>query len=197
MQYKKKEVSERILQAGRDEYAEKGFRAGNISVIAANSGVPVGNLYRYFDGKMGLLTAIVRPAYTQIPKIINELAKYDAGDVTVEQMALLLTQKLLEVFDKYGRDILILADKCASTRYEDFLDKLIVQCDELILKKLFTDPNESDLFFSGIISRSFINSVFDILRKNLSREEMEKMLRRLLIFYFAGIKDRLNGGSNE
>lgn len=63
MQYKKKEVSERILQAGRDEYAEKGFRAGNISVIAANSGVPVGNLYRYFDGKMGLLTAIVRPAY--------------------------------------------------------------------------------------------------------------------------------------
>ena len=46
MQYKKKDINDRILEAGRDEYFAKGFRAGNISAIAANSGVPVGNLYR-------------------------------------------------------------------------------------------------------------------------------------------------------
>lgn len=197
MQYKKKEISERILQAGRAEYAEKGYRAGNISVIAANSGVPVGNLYRYYDGKMGLLNAIVRPAYTQIPKIINELAKYDGGDVTIEQMALMLTQKLLEVFDKYGQDILILVDKCASTRYEDFFEKLIGQCNDLIVKKLFPSPDESDLMMSQIISKSFMNAIFDILRNALSREDMEVMINRLLIFYFADIKSRIKGGRNE
>ena len=45
MQYKKKEISERILQAGRKEYVEKGYRGGNISTIAEQAGVPVGNLW--------------------------------------------------------------------------------------------------------------------------------------------------------
>lgn len=198
MQYKKKEISEKILQAGRQEYAEKGYRAGNISVIAANSGVPVGNLYRYFDGKMGLLNAIVKPAYTQIPKIINELGGYDHdGDVSIEQMALLLTTKLLEVFEKYGSDILILVDKCASTRYEDFFEKLIGQCNDLLLKKLFPEPDENDVLMSQILSKSFMNSIFDILRQGLERSEMEIMINRLLIFYFADIKNRIKGGVHE
>ena len=60
MQYKKEAVRERILEAARTEYLERGFRGGNISAIAERAGVPVGNLYRYFDGKNGVLDAIVK-----------------------------------------------------------------------------------------------------------------------------------------
>ncbi len=195
MQYKKKEINEKILAAGRKEYFEKGYRGGNISVIAANAGVPVGNLYRYYDGKMGLLTAIVKPAYTQVPKIIDEL--FSTSDRDAKNSARLLTGKLSELFEKYGEDILILVDKCASTRYEDFFDKLIDKCDAQLLKNFFENPSESDLLFCHTVVRSFITSVFDVLRKDMSKEEKEALLERLLLFYFADIEQRIKGEPNE
>ena len=73
MQYKKESVREKILEAARKEYRRKGFRGGNISTIAENAGVPVGNLYRYFQGKTGVLDAIVKPAYDALPKLMAEL----------------------------------------------------------------------------------------------------------------------------
>lgn len=190
MQYKKKEISERILQAGRKEYVEKGYRGGNISTIAEQAGVPVGNLYRYYDGKMGLLTAIVRPAYTRIPKLIDEL--FNVADRDAGKSARLVTERLLGIFDEYGEDILILADKCASTRYEDFFDKLVEQCYNLTLGNLFEHPSENDTFFCRMVVRSFMTSVFDVLRRGLGREDTEAMIERLLLFYFADIDKRIH-----
>lgn len=195
MQYKKQEISDRILEAGRKEYALKGYRAGNISAIAADAGVPVGNLYRYFDGKMGLLTAIVRPAYEKIPGLLDEL--FEVADGNARFNATLLTERLLAVYDKYGTDILILADKCASTRYEDFFDKLSERCDKLLCGSLFENPTEDDLFFCRTISRAFMNSLFDVLRGGGDREEIKVMLERMIVFYFADIDSRIHGGNNE
>ena len=194
MQYKKQDISDRILAAGRKEYASKGYRGGNISAIAADAGVPVGNLYRYYDGKMGLLTAIVRPAYIQVPKMMNDLFETQSDDT--RDNATRIIEKLLEVYDKYGADLLILADKCASTRYEDFFDKLVEKCDSLLLKRLFTSPDEDDLFFCRTISHTFISAVFDVLRRGGEREHIKTMLERVVVFYFADINGRIHGGAN-
>lgn len=201
MQYKKKEVSDKILAAGRREYLEKGFRGGNISVIASQAGVPVGNLYRYYDGKLGLLTAIVRPAYLQVPKMIDEL--FSISDTKEEETASVLGAKLVEVFDKYGTDILILADKCEGTRYDDFFERLVRQCDGLLRKRLFPETHgEDDEFFSKLIARSFLGSVFDVLRQGYEREKTLEMTLKLVRFFFFGAEERLGnaapvGGGDE
>ncbi len=195
MQYKKQDISDRILEAGRKEYAKKGYRGANISVIASEAGVPVGNLYRYYDGKMGLLTAIVRPAYIQVPKMMNDLFETQSDDA--HGNAKRIIEKLLEVYDKYGADLLILADKCATTRYEDFFDKLVEKCDSLLLKRLFENPDEDDLFFCRTISHTFINAVFDVLRRGGERESIKTMLERVVVFCFGDISGRVHGGSND
>ena len=195
MQYKKQDISDRILEAGRKEYAKKGYRGANISVIASEAGVPVGNLYRYYDGKMGLLTAIVRPAYIQVPKMMNDLFETQSDDA--HGNAKRIIEKLLEVYDKYGADLLILADKCATTRYEDFFDKLVEKCDSLLLKRLFENPDEDDLFFCRTISHTFINAVFDVLRRGGERESIKTMLERVVVFCFGDISGRAHGGSND
>lgn len=195
MQYKKQDISDRILEAGRNEYAAKGYRGGNISAIATQAGVPVGNLYRYYDGKMGLLTAIVRPAYIQVPKMMNDL--FENGSDDAHDNANRIIEKLLKVYDKYGDDLLILADKCASTRYEDFFDKLVEKCDSLLLKRLFENPDEDDLFFCRTISHTFISAVFDVLRRGGERERIKTMLERVVLFYFADISGRIHGGAND
>ncbi len=185
MQYKKKDINDKILEAGKAEYLEKGYRSGNIATIAANAGVPVGNLYRYFDGKAGLLDAIVKPAYAEIPNIAKELAQIDLGsDVPLRDIMSMLATRLLQTFDKYGQEMLILADKCASTRYEDFSDILINQVAELIGSRLYSDPSETDKIMQRLVAKSFVSSLFDILRLSLPREKTEEMLIRVLNYHF-------------
>lgn len=191
MQYKKKIINDRILEAGRNEYAQKGFRGGNISTIAENAGVPVGNLYRYFDGKSGLLDAIVKPAYTEVPKMLSELQTIDVLDsITLEQIMPMLSGQLLDFFDRYGKEILILVDNCATTRYEDFAKDITSQVGEIILKKLYTEPDEVDKKMAQAISKAFMNSLFDLLRMGLSREQMQQMMEKLIKFYFYEVESR-------
>ncbi len=185
MQYKKKDINDKILEAGKAEYLEKGYRSGNIATIAANAGVPVGNLYRYFDGKAGLLDAIVKPAYAEIPNMAKELAQIEISEnVSLRDIMNMLATRLLQMFDKYGQEILILADKCASTRYEDFTDILVNQVSELVGTRLFTDPTETDKIMSRLVAKSFVSSLFDILRFSLPREKTEEMLVRVLNYHF-------------
>ena len=192
MQYKKKDITEKILEAARREYGEKGFRAGNISKIAADCGVPVGNLYRYFDGKRGLLDAIVEPAYDEIPRFTEQLAALDQREpMPLDVLLPRIADELLKAFDNYGREILILCDKCASTRYADFFDKLAACVNKVVLRKIYAEPTDDDRMFCEFISQAFLNSVLDVLRKGLPREQTTVMVRRLLIFYFDGIENRI------
>lgn len=191
MQYKKKDINDRILEAGRNEYAEKGFRAGNISIIAENAGVPVGNLYRYFDGKTGLLDAIVKPAYTQLPDLLKELQRVQVLDAaTLGQIMPVLMEKLLDFFDKYGKEIVILADKCQGTRYEDFASDLVRQVSDIVAQKLYPQPSGNELKMATYIAKAFLNSLFDLLREGFSRTEMQTMTEKLIKFYFYEVDKR-------
>ena len=191
MQYKKKFISDNIIKAGKDEFLEKGYRGGNIANIAVRANVPVGNLYRYFDGKAGLLDAIVKPVYTTVPAIAASFAQMGADkNISVEELMRLLAVRLLETFDKYGEELLILADKCITTRYEDFTDIVVDKVLELILVRIYTDPTETDKLMSRLIAKSFVSSLFDILRCKLSREKTEEMLNRMLTYHFLNIEAR-------
>ena len=189
MQYKKKDINDRILEAGKAEYLSKGYRAGNIAAIAAAAGVPVGNLYRYFDGKAGLLDAIVKQVYVDTPALAKELAQVDSSGELKEIMAM-LAGRLLSMFDSYGTELLILADKCASTRYEDFTSILADRVAELIKSKLYPSPTETDAHMAKLIANSFTSSLFDILRCNLPREKTEEMLLRMLNYHFLDVDSR-------
>ncbi len=189
MQYKKKFINDRILESGRTEYLEKGFRVGNISTIATNAGVPVGNLYRYFDGKSGLLDAIVKPAYTELPKMIGKLSDmFDPALGATETFITELTKQLMQIFDEFGREIVILADKCATTRYEDFAEIIINQVSVLVEGRLYPEGTPEDKFMADLISKAFINSLFDILRMNDPAITEQAILRVLKFFFFEAEK---------
>ena len=164
MQYKKKFINDKILEAGREEYLSKGFRAGNISVIATAAGVPVGNLYRYFDGKNGLLEAIVKPTYLEVPKAISRLSNFDTSDksMTMQDHMFQITDRLLQLFDECGKEIIILVDKCATTRYDDFSQKLTDQISEIVFEKLYQAKAE-DRLMAELIAKAFVDSIFEMV----------------------------------
>ncbi|MCL2797505.1 MAG: TetR/AcrR family transcriptional regulator [Firmicutes bacterium] len=191
MQYKKKYINDKILEAGLAEYLEKGYRQGNISAIAQNAGVPVGNLYRYFDGKSGLLDALVKNVYTEIPKTVERLANFDAQNgLSVEGAFLRLASSLADIFDSSGKEIIILVDKCGTTRYEDFSEKTIEQVANLVYDRLYNDEQPFNRLMSRLMARAFVRSLFDILRLHLPRAEMQAMVLKTMKFYFYGIDAR-------
>jgi len=191
MQYKKKYINDKILEAGLAEYLDKGFRQANISAIAQNAGVPVGNLYRYFDGKAGLLDALVKNTYHEVPKIVEQLARshVDTG-LPLSETLRRLTKSLSDLCEERGKGILVLADKCVSTRYEDFSDKIIEQVGELIYHHLYADEEKMSRFMSTLMAKALVHSMFDILRLNLSRAETETMVLKTMRFYFCEIETR-------
>lgn len=61
MQTLKKDIRQKILDAGRREFSRKGFAKASMRTIAMQVGVGVGNLYNYFPSKDRLFCAVLAP----------------------------------------------------------------------------------------------------------------------------------------
>ncbi|MDE6398791.1 MAG: TetR/AcrR family transcriptional regulator [Clostridiales bacterium] len=192
MQYKKDEVRDRILAAARNEFLTRGYRGGNISAIAEAAGVPIGNLYRYFAGKSGVLDALVRPVYEAVPRLMTELQQVETLDsVTLTQIMPMLSGGLLSFFDAFGDDILILMDCCDGTRYDDFSKDLTRQVARIMRRKLYPEAHDDQQDrVAEIVSKAFCGSLFDVLRMRLSHDQKQDLVERLLKFYFYEIDKR-------
>ncbi len=192
MQYKKDEVRDRILNAARKEFLARGFRGGNISAIAETAGVPVGNLYRYFNGKSGVLDAIVKPVYEALPKLIGELQQVETLDsVTLGQVMPVFSHGLLGFFKEFGKDMLILTDCCEGTRYEDFGKELSSKVARIIKSKLYSEKCDAqEEAFTEILGNAFCCSLFDALRMDLNDAQKQSVVEKLLKFYFYEVDKR-------
>jgi len=186
MQYKKKHINDKLLEAGKREFLEKGYRQGSITTVAEVAGVPIGNLYRYFDGKSGLLDALVKHTYQEVPKLIEQLAWLDA-DMEIDENEAMghIVQLIMNLFESHGKEMILLSDKCVNTRYEDFSQKITDQVSNLVFIKFYgAGGGELDRLMSYYTSKAFIGTMFDILRSELNVEKTEQMILRVLNFYF-------------
>jgi len=84
-------VPEKYLQARTDEiliaatecFARKGFRGTSMSHIAAEAGISVGGLYRYFDSKLALFHALTQKS-TELNRAL--WAETEAGAGAADQL---------------------------------------------------------------------------------------------------------------
>ena len=63
MQDKEQTTQERILEAARAEFLDKGFRTASLRTIVKTAGVTTGALYGYYDSKEALFDALVKESY--------------------------------------------------------------------------------------------------------------------------------------
>ncbi|MCL2675998.1 MAG: TetR/AcrR family transcriptional regulator [Firmicutes bacterium] len=184
MQYQKEDVRNKIMVAGADEFLENGYRGGKIGSIAAAAGVPIGNLYRYFDGKEGLLDAIVSSTYNLIPRYVAEIAAVsDLYGQSLGNLAAALTRVITELLDRCGKELLILLDRCEGSKFDDFKLKLYALVNKYMNERLFRAETKEDEVFCYVVSKAFLDMLFDILRKG-ERDNYGNLINRLLVFCF-------------
>ena len=69
----KDETRTAIIDAARKEFLEKGYEDASMRNIAANAGITVGNIYRYFDSKEELSRYIMSSSSDKMKKLLDSL----------------------------------------------------------------------------------------------------------------------------
>lgn len=63
-----------LIQAGIQEFAEKGYDRANLSVIAKNAGISVGVIYKYYEDKESLFLSCVRFSLEALTRALKDVA---------------------------------------------------------------------------------------------------------------------------
>ncbi|MDF2539894.1 MAG: transcriptional regulator [Herbinix sp.] len=189
MQYLKEEVKNNIITAAVQEFMDKGYHEASMRTIAANAGIALGNVYRYFQSKDDLFNQIVEPAYTKFTSMVFELYEYHDPVPEIRLLAESITDKIMEFFDKYQTELLILIDKSKGSKYENVKEDLIklvdhrIKCEiEPILKA--QDKKLEDDYIFYVIATAFMEGTFMIIRKYKDQSKIKDQIGLLLIIFF-------------
>ncbi len=91
-------TKEKLLEAGLEVFAEKGFEGARVEEIARRAGVNIRMLYHHFRSKEGLFLKVVEGMHKEIQ------ARQDAVFRTEAPPFELLTQAIEDLFDFLGRN---------------------------------------------------------------------------------------------
>jgi AcrR family transcriptional regulator len=66
-----------VLDAAAEEFAVGGFAAANINTIAANAGISVGSIYKYFGSKENCFLAVLEDGFSELETALSLALKAD------------------------------------------------------------------------------------------------------------------------
>jgi len=189
LQYLKEEIKKRIVLAALNEFNEKGFSGASVKQIARNAGVAIGNIYRYFDSKDELFNYIMEPVYGQFIALIFD--EYETVDSSKNIMPIIkyIVAKIMEVYEKYGTEFLILLDKSKGSKYQNIREDLILLVDSRLKKEILPRLAEEGVVIEDelilyVVASTFVEGIFTILRKCADdNERIKNLMSQLLILY--------------
>lgn len=197
MQVLKDEVRNSILTAAKMLFYQKGYNNASIRDIAKNSGITVGNVYRYFPNKESVLEGIVSPVYEKIMDYINLSESYiKAGEnKTFEDFRNEINRYMLQIAKEFRLELLILFKGTQGTKFEKTRSELITLIENRIYEGLFKRQSMEEnqaRFFAKIVARSFLDSLIMVIAETEDNEKLKKLIYRLNDFYFNHINTRFN-----
>jgi len=195
MQYLKDEVRARILAAALDEFETHGYAASQVRRIAAEAQVSTGNLYRYFTSKEAIFDAIVRSSYERIAALMADVAGfYSGGHVEgVRGLAHHLAAGIMSVYSTHGRQLLIIAEKSAGSRHENFLHTMTEMICERMLLELRRQGALADETLVRLVATGFFSGMVLLFRTTQEPKRLHDLISRMLVFYFDDFEHRLLG----
>ncbi len=202
MQVLKDQVRNRIIASAKSEFLEKGFARASMRVIAENSEITVGNIYRYFSSKQLLFENVVHPAYLCVKNLLESVQINEEMPLPSERYHLFREKFVGEVSDviiEYHSELLILFNGTSGTAYENTLGEVVNLIFD-ILEKYIMDPLASRNSVQNIkalgrlISKGIVEAINDLLLRveKSDREKIMSELRTIIDFYFRDLVTRFD-----
>jgi AcrR family transcriptional regulator len=193
MQILKEETEKNILEAARNEFSKHGYKDASLRRIAAEAGMSVGNLYRYFRDKQDLFSSIVEPAYDQMIYVIEHHEdEFHEQGLSLGEAIEVQIQHIAELFSSYRQELLILLHGSAGTRFERARDEMIQLLSSGVMHHLLQHKTEFDSgalqTVSISIATAFLEGMFQLIYLNRHRRKFEREAKFYLDLFMSGFE---------
>lgn len=186
----KTESHKRIIEAAKKEFLAYGFSEASLRRIAANAGIQVGGLYKHFASKEALFESLVAPAiqgFYELYHSIESAYMDEAAEKEWENQGEAV--RVMEYIYSHLDEFRLLILRSEGTRYEDFKHEAAKLEEEATLR--FLDEikasggqvNDFDSTEFHLLSTAYVESFFQPLIHNLSREQALHYAKTLESFY--------------
>lgn len=191
-------VSERILACAKAEFLDKGYTDAPLRVIAAAAGTSTNSIYVRFGDKEGLFSAIVEPVLSGMTerflKIQEAFCRMDRA-AQAAHMAVYAdggTAELVGYLYDHLDEFRLLLDASYGTRFHNFVDELVRIEVEYTYK--YMEATGYPASCAGamtqtllhIVTTSRFESIFEVVRHGMSREEAMEYIDLLSRYHRAG-----------
>jgi AcrR family transcriptional regulator len=191
-----KGISAKLIEAAREEFLIKGYEAASIRDIAAKAETSPRAVYTRFKNKEELFAAVVQPAIDSF----YEQFRHDKEDYWDEESA--KTRKPEDYYIRYleyaythKTEFILVLEKSAGTRYENFIKDLaeadvqsvVCHLDMLREHDITFGADEADILFVNSITYSFYNDLFRPLTNGLTLDTAKRYAATLTNFYNYGL----------
>ena len=190
---------EKILDAAKREFLNKGFAGTNVRAVAQEAGVTTGALYNLFKNKDGIFEALVGGVFDEF---LNILAYYDvfeareldmkAGDLS--EITEMSRRRFLRMIDFFyaNRDAMKLLVCCAKgSSFEHIFDKAIDLTEKETLRLLTMDGVKMSRrikFFIHVMVTSHFENLKEIFYHDLTKSEAADFMLDFNMYHCGGWK---------
>ena len=170
-------VRSRLLEAGKEEFRDKGFLKASLRAICKKADVTTGALYFFFESKAALFEKIVEETVGNLEKMAENLTDPQSGELK-------MTEEYDRIFMEFiweNRDIArILMEGAEGTRYENFWEDTCTKMERLLQKNFQKKcGREADSDLVHILIGMKMQGYRELLKGNYSREKLLELSRML------------------
>ena len=191
-------VSERILSCAKREFLKNGYTEASLRTIAAAANTSTNSIYVRFGDKEGLFSAIVEPVLSEMTERFLRIQEAfhnmdrDAQSARMPEYADGGTVELMDYMYDHLDEFRLLLDSSYGTRFHNFVDELVRIEVEYTYKYMetvgypeqFGDAVTEKLLH--IVTTSRFESIFEVIRHGMSREEARKYIDLLSRYHRSG-----------
>lgn len=202
-------VAERILTAAKQEFLEKGYVDASLRTIATAANTSTNSIYVRFGDKEGLFSAIVEPVHSEMIERFLKIQEAFHQMNRAAQAAQMPeysdggTAELMDYMYEHLDAFRLLLDASYGTRFHNFVDELVRIEVEYTYKYMetvgypaqFDDALTEKLLH--IVTTSRFESIFEVIRHGMSREEAKKYIELLSRYHRTGFLAIFSPKSNH
>ncbi len=197
-QYRKEEVADRIAAAALAVFAERGYAAATMALIAERAGISIGNLYRYHAGKEALLAAVVPAAFVdRLRALLRRRVASLAGVTDIDQLPPgspfeVATEELFAFAVEHRLRVVVALGRGDGSPYEGLAAELVDLLRGLALdhfRDLRPDlmADEALRYDLELIYRNLVGSAVAILARFEDAAEIRRAVAGLSAYHLAGL----------
>lgn len=184
---RRKQTEQKLIEAGKAEFLEKGYAKANLRDICKMAGVTTGAFYFSFENKEALLAAILDPVITDYERMCKGLAQKEEEDPDTADAN---ERLMMEYLSAHRVEAILLMDKAAGSRYEGFRQQVDMQMQaaftSYFLKFMGERPDEELI---RILVAMRLQGYMELIRGDYTVEERLRLAREIGIHADAGTRE--------